>query len=200
MLRRSLLPAFIAAVLALAAPAARAQADAGAFANSLAQKVIDGLTVPGLSDEERARRFRVVFTDGFDVPLIARFVLGRYWRVATEAERAEYLRLFDELIVTTYSRRFAEFPGAQFKVVSVSKPNEDGDQIVSIDGTIPAKSPVRLDARVRPTDGRFKIIDIALEGVSMAITQRDEFGAVIQRGGGQMNALLANLREKTSQR
>ncbi len=198
--RRILIPASLAVALALAAPATLAQADPGTFVVSLAQKAIDDVAIPDTTEEQRAQRFHEIFTAGFDVPLIARFVLGRYWRVATDAERTEYLALFDDLVVTTYARRFGEFPGARFRLLAVSKPNEDGDQIVAIEGLVPAKSPVRLDMRVRPKDGQFKIIDVAVEGVSMAITQRDEFAAVIQRGGGQVSVLLANLREKIARR
>ena len=200
MFRRHLIQASFALAVAVAAPTAIAQADPGAFVANLAQQAIDDIAIPDVAEEQRAQRFRELFTAGFDVPLIARFVLGRYWRVATDAERTEYVALFDELVVTTYARRFGEFPGAQFRVLAVSKPNEDGDQIVAVEGALPAKAPVRLDMRVRPKDGQFKVIDVAVEGVSMAITQRDEFAAVIQRGGGQVSALLANLREKIAKR
>jgi phospholipid transport system substrate-binding protein len=194
MRRRRLLSVLLAATLPGAV--ARAQRDAGGFVRNLAQRAIDEVNTPGISEEERLTRFRTLFREGFDVPLIARFVLGRYWRIATEAQREDYLRLFDDLIVQTYARRFGEFPGARISVLTVSRPNEDGDQIVAVEGQLPGKAPVRMDVRVRPADGVLKIIDIAIEGVSMAITQRDEFAAVIQRGGGEVDALLANLRQK----
>jgi phospholipid transport system substrate-binding protein len=41
-----------------------------------------------------------------------------------------------------------------------------------------------VDWRVRKADGRFKIVDVHVEGVSMALTEREEFGSVIQRKGG----------------
>jgi len=196
MRRRRLLSVPLIASASLLGAAARAQHDAGAFVRSLAQRAIDQVNAPGIAEDERLTRFRTLFREGFDVPLIARFVLGRYWRVATEAQRDEYLRLFDELVVQTYARRFGEFPGARINVLTVSRPNEDGDQIVGVEGQLPGKAPVRMDVRVRPVEGALKIIDIAIEGVSMAITQRDEFAAVIQRGGGEVEALLANLRQK----
>ena len=99
-----------------AGASARNATDAGSFVSTLAQDAIDQLAAQGLSDDERGERFRKLFTDGFDVPLIARFVLGRYWRQATEAERDEYLRLFDELVVQTYARRFNEFNTARLRV------------------------------------------------------------------------------------
>jgi phospholipid transport system substrate-binding protein len=57
-----------------------------------------------------------------------------------------------------------------------------------------------MDVRVRQSAAQFKIIDLSIEGISMAVTQRDEFSSVIQRGGGRIEALLASLRDKTGQR
>ncbi|MBM3478759.1 MAG: ABC transporter substrate-binding protein [Alphaproteobacteria bacterium] len=195
----------LATLLATALPraggaSARNATDAGSFVTTLAQDAIDHLAAPNLSEGERDTRFRKLFSDGFDVPLIARFVLGRYWRQATEAERAEYLRLFDELVVQTYARRFNEFNTARLRLLSVSRPNEDNDVIVAVEGSVASKPPVRLDVRVRQGSSAYKVIDISIEGVSMAVTQRDEFSSVIQRGGGKVEALLASLRGKVGAR
>jgi phospholipid transport system substrate-binding protein len=197
-----------AAVAAIVAPVmpwhsagAQAARDAGAFVASLAQEALDQLTPNSIPEAQRAERFRELMQRGFDAQLISRFVLGRYWRQATEAERAEYVKLFDQLVVQTYSRRLTEFSGARIKVNTVSPPNEDGDSMVGAEGQMGSKPPVRFDIRVRKqADGGYRIIDVMIEGVSMAITQRDEFASVIQRGGGKIEALLANLREKVAQR
>ncbi|MFM8681976.1 MAG: phospholipid-binding protein MlaC [Alphaproteobacteria bacterium] len=195
----------MATLLATALPSAggasaRNAPDAGSFVTTLAQGAIDQLAAPNLSEGERDTRFRKLFLDGFDVPLIARFVLGRYWRQATEAERAEYLRLFDELVVQSYARRVNEFNTARLRVLSVSRPNEDNDVIVAVEGSMASKPPVRLDVRVRQGSSAYKVIDVSIEGVSMAVTQRDEFSSVIQRGGGKVEALLASLRGKVGAR
>ena len=178
----------------------RVARDAGQFVSSIAQEAIDELASTALDEDERLRRFRRLFAEGFDIPLIARFVLGRYWRQASDAERAEYLKLFDELVVQTYARRFNEFNAARLRVLSVSRPNEDNDVIVAVEGALQGEPPVRMDVRVRQGAAQFKIIDLSIEGISMAVTQRDEFSSVIQRGGGRIEALLASLRDKTGQR
>jgi phospholipid transport system substrate-binding protein len=183
-----------------ASASTRVARDAGHFVSSIAQEAIDELASTALDEGERLRRFRRLFAEGFDIPLIARFVLGRYWRQATDAERAEYLKLFDELVVQTYARRFNEFNAARLRVLSVSRPNEDNDVIVAVEGALQGKPPVRMDVRVRQGAAQFKIIDLSIEGISMAVTQRDEFSSVIQRGGGRIEALLASLRDKTGQR
>lgn len=201
--RRFSLTALLLATLLATNPSnagARVATDPGSFVSSLAQEALDDLASTAIPEAQRVARFRALFAETFDVPLIARFVLGRYWRQASEAERAEYVRLFDELVVQTYVRRFNEFNTARIRVLSTSRPNEDNDVIVAVEGALANKPPVRLDVRVRQTGSDYRIIDVAIEGVSMAITQRDEFASVIQRGGGRVEALLANLREKVGQR
>ena len=200
--RRSLLMS--ATALALGAiPRAAGAAEpesAKTFINSLANDAILLMARKDLPAPERTQQFRELFKRGFDVAAIGRFVLGRYWRQAMEPERTEYLRLFDELVVQTYARRFNEFNTARLRVLSVSRPNEDNDVIVVVEGAVVGKPPVRLDVRVRQGSSAYKVIDVSIEGVSMAVTQRDEFSSVIQRGGGRIEALLASLREKVGAR
>jgi phospholipid transport system substrate-binding protein len=87
----------------------------------------------------------------------------------------------------------------RIRVAAVGKPNEDGDVLVVTDGEMAGKPSVKLEIRVRRyADQSLRIIDIAVEGISMAVTQRDEFSSVIQRGGGQVQALIAALRERTT--
>lgn len=169
--------------------------EAGAFINGLADRAIAGLMDKNASRHDRESRFRVLLTDGFDVPLIARFVMGRYWRVASEAERAEYLQLFEDFIVATYSQRFGEYAGENLKVVN-TRAQPDGDTWVLSDLMRPSGPPVKVEWRLRREGSSFKIIDVVVEGVSMSITQRDDFSATIQRAGGKVDALLAQLRDK----
>jgi phospholipid transport system substrate-binding protein len=204
-LHRRRLGALLAVSLLSGLPAAgslantRAARDAGTFVAQLAQDAINKLGTPDLGEEQRIERVRALFAEGFDIPLIARFVLGRYWRMATDAERTEYLNLFRELVVQTYARRFHEFVSARLRVLSVSRPNEDNDVVVAVEMQVQGKPPVRMDTRVRQGTG-YKIVDISIEGISMALTQRDEFASVIQRGGGRVEALLASMREKLGDR
>ncbi len=130
------------------------------------------------------------------MPAIGRFVLGRYWRVASESERAEYLRLFENFIVQTYIHRFNDFAGAQLRVVQ-TRPGQDGEVIATLEAGLPGKQPARFDVRMRRDNSAFKIFDVVVEGISMSVTQRDDFSAVIQRNGGKVEGLLASLREKT---
>jgi phospholipid transport system substrate-binding protein len=200
--RRLMIAAAAAALMtAGVAPIARAQDSASAaegaqFVSNLASRAVTELTTGELAMPERVSRFRGMLTEAFDVPTIGRFVLGRYWRVATDAEKAEYLKLFEDFIVQTYIQRFNDFAGAQLRVLQ-TRNGQEGEVTATLDAALPGKPAARFDVRMRREAGAFKIFDVVVEGISMSVTQRDDFAAVIQRSGGKVEGLLASLREKT---
>ncbi len=192
---------FLASVAAaLAAPPAFAAVDpeaAKSFIRSLANDAIQLMGRKDLPQAERIQKFRELFTRGFDVEAIGRFVLGRYWRDATEPEQREYLKLFEDLILATYAGRFSEYSGETLTVLDV-RPDEDRFTVVTSQiNRTGGNPPIRLDWRVAEGNGGFKIVDVIVEAVSMSVTQRSEFASVIQRGGGKVGSLLAALRDKT---
>jgi phospholipid transport system substrate-binding protein len=198
MMRRSLLTAvfvLIAAVLASAIPAAAA-ADPTALISNLGTRALEVLG-KNATPSQRADRFRALLREDFDVPGIARFVLGRYWNIATEQQRAEFVKLFEDYIALAYSTRLAEYTGETFKVVG-SRPDADGAIVTSQILRPAGAAPVKLDWRVTGRNGVYKISDVAVDGISMAVTQRSEFASVIQHNGGQVQGLLTMLRDKTA--
>ena len=194
MMRRSFLTAafvVLAGALAPAIPGAAA-ADPAAMISNLGSQALQVLGKDA-TQSQRVARFRDLLREDFDVPGIARFVLGRYWNTATEEQRAEFTKLFEDYIAVAYATRLAEYTGETFKVIG-SRPEADG-AIVSSQILRPAgAAPVKVDWRVT---GRNKISDVSVDGISMAVTQRSEFASVIQHSGGQLQGLIAMLREKT---
>lgn len=178
--------------------ATAAQTDPGAFVKDLGDKAILLLTGKDISAAEREERFRDLLRQGFDVRRIGLFVLGRYARGASPKEIEEYNKLFEDLIVATYAARFAEYSGQQFIIKRVAKPQTHGDAIVMSEIQPTDGGPaIRVDWQVHEEAGGPKIVDVRVEGVSMSVTQREEFTAVIRKNGGSLGALLDVLREKT---
>jgi phospholipid transport system substrate-binding protein len=176
--------------------ASAAAADAGDFMNELWRRAADVLAKK-VPPPERLERFRQLFRADFDGPAIARFVLGRYWRSASDEERQEFLRLFEDYVVYVYGTRLSDFNGETFRIRG-SRTDGDGT-IVSTDVfTAGANAPIKVDWRLIPENGGFKITDVIIEGISLMVTQRSEFASVIQRHGGQVGGLLTLMREKTS--
>lgn len=197
-LRRSLSLMTLVLAIVLPATASRAApaANAGAFIQNLVSQAIDLLNNKQMTAQDREQHFTALLHDDFDIPRIARFVLGRYWNMATPQERQEFTQLFGRWVVRTYSARFSEYRGETVKVMGTRDESQTSSivssQLVRPNGAPPAK----VDWRVRKEDNDYKIIDVDVEGVSMALTQRDEFASVIQRSGGTVASLNHALEQK----
>ncbi|MBE0531898.1 MAG: ABC transporter substrate-binding protein [Rhodospirillales bacterium] len=190
-----LMGSLVLAGTGLTSAADDADARAGEFIESLADKAISSLTEKDASREQRLIRFRDLLDEHFAVDTIGRWVLGRHWNDATEAERKEYLSLFEDLIVVTYVDRFNSYSGEKL-AVSRTVPATGGDLLVNSQITRPAGGePLDVAWRVRDYEGQLKIVDVIVAGVSMGQTQRSEFTSVIRRAGGQVEGLLSKLRE-----
>ena len=168
--------------------------DAEIFVQTLANRAFSQLTGKKVSDEERQKKFRSMLKDHFDVKRIGRWALGRYWRKATKDERIEYLKLFENLIVKTYSNRFKVYAGEKL-LVSGSTPRKSSVLVNSLFKT-DSNKPIRIDWRLINSGHKFKVFDISVEGVSMIQTQRSTFSSVIRRNNGKISGLLEVLKEK----
>jgi phospholipid transport system substrate-binding protein len=189
---------FAVLVVLLSHGPACAADNAAGFISGLGKRAIDILT-SSKSQAERQSRFHELFDEAFDVPGIARFVLGPYWRVATDAQREEFPKLFETYIVRVYLVRFSGYSGEQLKVTG-SRPEGENTTLVMSQIIGDSKSPpVKADWRVAKTTRGFNVIDVMIEGVSMAVLEREEFSSVIQRGGGQVEVLFKELRQRSAQ-
>lgn len=164
------------------------------FIEKLGEDAISFLSNNELSTDAKAREFRRIMNASFDMKTIGRFVLGKNWRTATPEQQAEYQKLFNNMIVQVYTVRLDNYQGQEFEVGSVRDVGKKDLLVTS--HILPTDSPkVKVDWRVRKKNGRYKIIDVLIEGVSMSLTQRSDFSSVIQRGGGDIEVLLEHLRK-----
>ena len=190
---RAAVGVLLASVLLLAVPREANAQDARAFVATLGEQAIQVLG-PNASPAQRLARFRELFRDDFDIPGIGQFVLGRYWRTATPQQQQDFLGLFQEYLVRAYSARLSVYAGEPFRVTG-SRP--EGDQIVVTSEIIrPNGNRIAVDWYLIRSGASYKITDAYVAGISMKVTQRDEFASVIQRNGGQVAALLTQLRQK----
>ena len=181
--------------LAVAAPSAHAATDAGGFITNLVNEALKALQNKQMSQEDRAKDFRQLLDQNFDMQRISRFVLGRYWKEASDQDRQRFLQLFEEYVVRSYAQRFSEYSGETVKVTS-QRPEGETTVLVQSEILRPSGSPpAKVDWRVHKDGDSFKIVDVDVEGVSMIVTQREEFSSVIQRNGG-VAGLNRELEEK----
>ncbi len=185
-----------AAGMAKSAAADPAQ-DALGFIQDLSRQTISVITDEQLTAEQKVEKFRAIFAKGFDINTLSRVVLGRHWRRADSTQRAEYILAFENYVIETYARRLADVKTLDVEIKGTRVLNEKdvlvGSRFVRPDN----QQPIRVEWRVRQKNAEFKIVDLVVEGVSMAVTQRAEFGSLIRNNGGSLDVLLKVLRNKT---
>jgi phospholipid transport system substrate-binding protein len=167
-------------------------AGAENFVAKMAERGINFLANPEITAEQRKLEFKKLLHESFDMKTIARFAMGRYWSQASEAQRTEYLANFEKMIIEVYSKRFGDYQGQDFKVDS-ARPEGENDVIVTSHIVPKNGEKITVDWRVRNKNAGYKVVDVIVEGVSMATTQRSEFASVVQRGGGDVAVLLDHL-------
>jgi phospholipid transport system substrate-binding protein len=195
--RRFLIAGVLVAALGLLGLRTAAAASPEEVVRSIGTTGLTSLTDKGITDEERERRFREILHKNFDMPEIAKFTLGVYWRSATEQQRAEYAKLFEDFVVKSYSYRFKDYDGEQFRVTQTVDVSAT-DKVVQSEIARQGGPPIRMNWRMRGPE-QYKVVDVVLEGVSMLTTQRDEFTAVIRNNGGKVDGLLTALRDRIGQ-
>ena len=174
--------------------AVKATDNPGDFIRTVGQNAINSLTNKDVTQARREDLFRKILHQTFELKLIARFALGRFWRRASKAQQIEYITLFEDFIVKAYAARFADYKGENFLVGKVRRINER-DNLVQSEVVLANGRKIMVHWRVR--NGKaLKIIDVLVEGVSMAITQRDQFAAIINQNGGKIDGLLSALHKK----
>ena len=171
-----------------------------------ATQMIEDVTKEGIekiinsnqTQEEKDKTFRKLFTENLDLDFIGKYVLGRYWRVATPAQKKEFINLYRELNVQTWSKRFDEFKGKNF-IFDGTTPANNPNQIF-VDTKVPMQegAPASVKWRIKDTNGRLKVIDIIVENVSLAQTARNEYTSFIAKSPKGVEGLLENLRIKVN--
>lgn len=183
--------------LAIGAGVAQAATDpqgAAAFVRRLAEQALAVLRGNASSLEAREASFRRLLRDGFELDFIGRFALGRHARSLTPDQQADFREAFGEFILKTYARRLSAYSGEVFTVTGAQVAGEH-DAMVSSRIDRPGGAPALMaDWRVRDFGGAYKVIDVVVQGVSMALTQRQEFASVI--GSSGVNGLITQLRAR----
>ena len=172
---------------------------------SVAEEFIKKVTSDGIeqiinsnvSQEQKDARFEKLFNSSLDLDFIGRFVLGRYWNTATPSHRKEFINVYRQMNIKTWSKRFDEFKGKNF-IFNGTSPSNSQNQIF-VNTTVPMQqgAPAKVIWRVKDTNGNLKIVDIIIENVSLAITARNEYTAYIKKSKNGIDDLIADLRNKS---
>ena len=190
-----LLPLFLTALPAHAS-------DQVAAANNLITNMISEvetyLETDSGSIEKRTENITKLLDTHFDLPAIARFSAGPYWRAANEQERSDYVQTMRDVVIGTVVRNFDQLSGLRFSTIDSQT---KGNNMVLVRGSFNdstgKRPPVSVGWRViTPAMAPAKVLDVEIENISMLLTQKQENITIIRQNEGRFSALIEAMRKR----
>lgn len=179
---------------------ATAQRHVEATIDDILQLVVDRPTA-----SEAAARLLQIVERRASVEQVARFAAGRHWRTMSEAEQAAFTRAFTQYLAATYAENFRRIEGRvddlrqQVRVRSTEDAGAKG-VVVRTEILPPGSAPISVDWLVSDRSGRVEVADLIVEGISMAITQREVVGAMLDARGGDVALFVSDLERQLEAR
>lgn len=160
----------------IVATAMAATAAFPAFAGQEAEQLIAG-AAEQLADPETGRE---AFRDSIDVPTVARFTLGKHARRVSEDEQARFTKAFENFLLETFEDNKGTFANARVEVLG-SKDRSPTDSIVSTRVTPASGEPMTVRWRVIKRGEDWRVVDVEVQGLWLAIEQRAQIAAILDR-------------------
>mgnify|MGYP001295691873 FL=1 len=163
------------------------------FVSNFADNAISILSNESLNASQKNIQFTELVMSSIDMNLISKFVLSKYWKLATDDQKKAYQVAFKQYFISSYANKLDQYSGE--KVIIVSSNAAKKFVIVKSnivrDGTDTLK--IELDWRLLTRDSQTKIIDLSIEGISLIIAQREEFQSFLANNDNSLDALINKL-------
>lgn len=143
-------------------------------------------------DAAKTQAFMALFRRTAALPQIGRFAAGQAWREMTDAQKDAYAVAFERYAANAYTRNIGEYRGQTVEVTGSQDAGRRGVLVQSLFNT-PGEAPIRVDWLVSDQSGQTLISDVVAEGVSLTIAQREEFAAMLEARGGDIDRFIADL-------
>ena len=149
-----------------------------------------------LSKEEKMEKLKIIAKKTVDVKGIGNYSLGAYRKTISDQQKDEYFEIFEQYFLKSFASRLAEYTDPKIRVDSQKKLNDKYTMVSSTLLATSEKAEIKIDWRVvtKNPDNPL-IIDVIIEGVSLAKVQREEFNSIIQSNDGNINVLFSTLRK-----
>ncbi len=148
------------------------------------------------SKEEKMEKLKIIAKETVDIRGIGYYSLGAYRKTISDKKKNEYFKIFEKYFLKSFSSRLAEYTDPRIRVDSQKKLNAKYTMVSSTLLATDKKPEIKIDWRVvTKNPDKPLIIDVVIEGVSLAKVQKEEFNSIIQNNDGDINALFNNLKE-----
>ncbi len=166
------------------------------YMEGLAEDILVVVKKNSLNNAEFTKQMTKILDINLEYDIMSQFVFGIYSRQLPKEDYAKAQEAFVRYVKSSIIKRFRTYNGETYKILEVAT-QKPGSFIVKTSFRDPgSQSDFAVDFKVIERNGQFKIFDVAIEDISMALTQRDEIGALLKRSGGKIDPLLQKLDEQ----
>jgi len=162
--------------------------------NQLHETLINIMVVAdSTNSSERYDLLKPVIDGNFNIPLISKVVLGRYWKSIDNDKKSMFIDLFNELTISTYISRFNKYDNQIFKNISIEQLKENR-YLVKTELIKPGDKPISFNYIVQKNDEQWRIISVIAKGINDLALKRAEYTSIIKKDG--FEALITKLEQK----
>lgn len=180
-------------------PFVRAEAQAAEKGSAFVQQTGDRLVAivnGAMAAAQKRQAITQILEGAVDVDGIARFCLGRFWRMASPDQQARFMAAFHEVLVTNISAKLGEYKGVKLSVQHARQ--QDDEAVVTTIVERPNNPPTTVDWIVEKPAAAPKIIDMVAEGTSLRLTQRQDYASFLTRNNNNIDALINAMKQQTA--
>ena len=165
------------------------------FIDDITAKATDILSSQD-TKEVKMKQLIEIGENSVDIDGIGFYTLGKHRKNLNEDQKNEFLKIFREYFLKSFSTRLVEYKEAKIVVISEDIKNEKYTIVKSKLLATSNRPEVSIDWRVYTKNPNKPLIrDLIIEGLSLARTQREEFNSIIINNDGDVKALFTNLTE-----
>lgn len=163
------------------------------FVKTFSDQAINILNNEKISETEKTEVFTSLVMESIDLNLVSKFVLSKSWKNASDDQKARYLNAFETYFINSYANKFDQYSGEKIKIVN----SEQAGKYVIVDSNIIREGTdtlkINLKWRLLNREGKIKIIDLNIEGISLVIAQREEFQSFLTNNNSDLDKLINQL-------
>ena len=175
---------------------ARAESADVAFVHQFGDKLVAVINGPASTAAKR-QQIQPLIDQNVDVDGIARFAMGRYWKLASPSQQQQFVTLFHHVLLNTITGKLGEYQGVRFSVGG-DTPHGDGQTQVATTIDRPGQPPANVDWVLGHKGGAPKVEDVFGEGVSLSLTQRQDYSSYLARNGNDIDKLLGAMQRQAA--
>ena len=170
--------------------------DPKMFIEELVSDVMKTLENKEISEEDKIKNLNQIALENVDISGLAMYTLGDLRKTIDDAKKAEYRSAFESYFLKNLTSRLMDYSSKKFEILTADKKNQSYTIVKSLIESTDSSPEIKLDWRIYTKDPEKPLIrDLIVEGLSLARTQKEEFGSILNSNNNDLSKLIEVLKD-----